>query len=94
MADEQLEQLRSSIDDIDDALITMLADRFRITQAVGEHKARTGLAPADPEREDRQIARLRAIAAEAGLSPDFSERFMRMVFAEVVSRHQQTATEI
>jgi len=93
MADEKLERLRSSIDNIDSALIVMLAERFKVTQAVGEHKAQTGLAAADPEREERQIARLKEVAAQAGLDPEVSERFMRLVFAEVVSRHERTAAE-
>ena len=35
MSDDQLSQFRQSIDNIDAALIHMLAERFRITQAVG-----------------------------------------------------------
>ena len=35
-ADEVLASYRKSIDNIDAALIHMLAERFRITQAVGE----------------------------------------------------------
>ena len=62
MADEILSRYRESIDNIDAALIFMLAERFKVTQAVGEHKARTGLPPADPNREKVQIDRLRALA--------------------------------
>ena len=50
-ADEVLASYRKSIDNIDAALIHMLAERFRITQAVGDYKARATLPPADPERE-------------------------------------------
>ncbi|MEM6586171.1 MAG: chorismate mutase, partial [Pseudomonadota bacterium] len=38
-ADPVLAVYRKSIDNIDAALIHMLAERFRITQAVGEYKA-------------------------------------------------------
>jgi hypothetical protein len=38
-----LENFRQSIDNIDAALVYMLAERFRITKAVGEHKAKSGL---------------------------------------------------
>ena len=48
MADEILSRYRESIDNIDAALIFMLAERFKITKAVGEHKAATGMPPADP----------------------------------------------
>ena len=85
-----LEAYRRSIDNIDAALVFMLAERFRITQAVGEHKARTHLPPADPEREQGQIARLRRLAEEADLDPEFSEKFIRFVIEEVIRHHQRT----
>jgi chorismate mutase len=87
--DSQLAAFRRSIDNIDAALIHMLAERFRITQAVGEYKARTALPPADPDREARQIARLRKLAAEADLDPEFSEKFIRFVIDEVIRHHNK-----
>lgn len=87
--DPVLASYRKSIDNIDAALIHMLAERFRITQAVGEHKAKATLPPADPEREQRQIARLRRLSAEADLDPEFSEKFLRFIIDEVIRHHQQ-----
>jgi chorismate mutase len=89
--DPQLAGFRKSIDNIDAALIHMLAERFRITQAVGEHKAVAGLPASDPAREQAQIARLRALAVEADLDPEFSEKFIRFVIEEVIRHHRQTA---
>ena len=80
---------RRSIDNIDAALIHILAERFRITQAVGRYKATTALPPADPERERRQIARLRALAEESQLDPEFSEKFLRFIIDEVIRHHEQ-----
>ena len=88
-ADPILASYRKSIDNIDAALIHMLAERFRITQAVGAYKAQAALPPADPEREARQIARLRALAEDADLDPEFSEKFIRFVIEEVIRHHQQ-----
>ena len=73
----ELLRLRQSIDNIDAALIHLLAERFKITQAVGEYKAKATLPPADPDREARQIARLRKLSEEADLDPEFSEKFLR-----------------
>ena len=89
--DAVLAAFRKSIDNIDAALIHMLAERFRITQAVGEYKAKVALPPADPGREQRQIERLRALAAEADLDPEFSEKFLRFVIDEVIRHHEQAA---
>lgn len=87
--DPVLASYRKSIDNIDAALIHMLAERFRITQAVGEYKATASLPPADPEREARQIGRLRALAVEAELDPEFSEKFIRFVIDEVIRHHEK-----
>ncbi len=89
VADEQLETYRSSIDNIDAALILLLAERFKVTKAVGEYKAAAGLPPADPDREKVQIARLRRLAEEANLDPGFSESFLRFVIAEVIRHHER-----
>ena len=89
VADAQLETYRSSIDNIDAALILLLAERFKVTKAVGEYKAAAGLPPADPDREKVQIARLRRLAEEANLDPGFSESFLRFVIAEVIRHHER-----
>ena len=86
-----LSSFRRSIDNIDAALVYMLAERFRITQAVGEYKAKVAMAPADPEREKRQIERLRNLAVEANLDPEFSEKFIRFVIDEVIRHHRRAA---
>jgi len=87
--DSVLAGYRKSIDNIDAALIHMLAERFRITKAVGEYKATTELPPADPKREADQIARLRRLAADADLDPEFSEKFLRFIIDEVIRHHEQ-----
>ncbi len=87
--DRVLSGFRRSIDNIDAALIHILAERFRITQAVGEYKAAASLPPADPDREARQIARLRALAAESQLDPEFSEKFLRFIIDEVIRHHER-----
>jgi chorismate mutase len=87
--DPQLAAFRKSIDNIDAALIHILAERFRITQAVGEYKAATKLPPADPARETKQIARLRALAVDADLDPEFSEALLRFIIDEVIRHHRK-----
>lgn len=83
--------IRSSIDNIDAALIHLLAERFKFTQQVGRLKARHGLPPSDPDRERRQIARLRALAEDAHLDPAFAEKWFNFVVAEVIQHHEELA---
>lgn len=85
---EQLVSMRSSIDNIDAALVHLLAERFKATQRVGVLKAKHQLPPADPDREKDQIARLKRLAADAQLDPDFAEKFLNFIIEEVIRHHQ------
>ena len=85
--DAVLDEYRSSIDNIDAALVHLLAERFKITRQVGDYKAEVGLPAADPEREALQVARMRVLAEEAGVDPVFSEKFLRFVIDEVIRHH-------
>lgn len=89
--DPQLDEFRSSIDNIDAALVHLLAERFKVTKAVGRYKVTAALPPADPVREAIQIARLRSMAENAGLDPTFTEKFLRFIVAEVIHHHQRIA---
>ncbi|HEY2007941.1 MAG TPA: chorismate mutase [Rhizomicrobium sp.] len=91
MSHPELLRLRNSIDNIDAALIHMLAERFKCTQAVGEYKATHNLPPADPAREADQIARLRRLAEDAKLDPDFAEKFLNFIVKEVIRHHEAIA---
>lgn len=86
---EELQRLRGSIDNMDSMLVHLLAERFKVTQRVGELKARSGMPPADPEREARQIERLRSLAVESELDPEFAEKFLTFIVREVVRHHEQ-----
>ena len=92
-AASQLESYRQTIDNIDAALIHILAECFRCTNEVGLLKARHDLAPVDKNREDQQFLRLRSLAKNAKIDPDFVEDLMKFIIKEVVQRHNQIATE-
>ncbi len=90
---ETLTRYRESIDNIDAALVFMLAERFKVTQAVGKYKAVSKLPPADPAREELQIERLRQLARDANLDPDFTEKFLRFIIEEVIRHHEQIRSD-
>lgn len=89
----ELDRLRGSIDNIDAAVVHMLAERFKCTQQVGRLKARHHLPPADPARESRQIERLRQLAESAKLDPGFAEKLLNFIIAEVIRHHEQIADD-
>lgn len=90
-ATDQLREFRGSIDNIDAALIFLLAERFRCTKQVGVLKAKHGMPASDPSREEQQIARLRRLAIEADLDPEFAEKWFNFVVAEVIRHHTAAA---
>lgn len=89
----ELARLRHSIDNIDAALVHILAERFKATKQVGVLKAELGLPPSDPGREAEQIARLRALAHESDLDPEFAEKFLSFLVAEVIRHHEAIAQD-
>ena len=90
-ATAELLRLRDSIDNIDAALVHLLAERFKFTQQVGRLKAEHDLPPGDPARETRQIARLRSLAETAKLDPEFAEKFLAFIIKEVIRHHEAIA---
>jgi chorismate mutase len=86
---EELKRLRASIDNIDAAVVHMLAERFKATKAVGELKAAHNMPPADKAREAEQIERLRRLARDADLDPDFAEKFLNFIVTEVIRHHER-----
>lgn len=85
---KKLEEYRASIDNLDAALVHLLAERFRITHKIGLLKQEEGLPAADPERERKQIARLKEIAGRAGLDPAIVDAVFPAVMEEVRRRHR------
>ena len=85
----QLAAYRKSIDNLDSILLHTLAERFKVTQAVGRLKAANNMPPADKPREALQIARLQELAEESQLDPAFAEKFLNFIVAEVIRHHEQ-----
>ncbi|MEX3609544.1 chorismate mutase [Rothia sp. LK2588] len=85
---EELFAIRRTIDNMDAALVNILAERFRATQRVGVLKAEHQLPPGDPDREAAQIQRLRSLAEAAQLDPEFAEKFLNFIISEVIQHHK------
>lgn len=91
---EELTRLRNSIDNVDAALVHLLAERFKLTTSVGRLKAEHRLPPADADREARQVDRLRKLAVEAQLDPAFAEKFLSFIIAEVIHHHERIGSDL
>lgn len=81
----ELEKLRERIDDIDQALLNLFAQRMEVTQKVGEYKLAHSMAVLDEEREKEVLAGKTALAPEA-LKGDVTALFETVM---ALSRRQQ-----
>lgn len=78
-ADVELAELRSAIDEVDQKILELVAERVRLVLAVGDYKRRNSLPVYDPERERTLLERL-SHAAPAPLQPETVRRiFERLV---------------
>ncbi len=84
---ETLDDLRKSIDNIDNAIVAMFAERFKVTDRVGQYKASNGLAARDQAREAAQFARIAQLAHEYGLDQTFAQSYLKSMLERVVERH-------
>ncbi|MBT5682033.1 MAG: chorismate mutase [Gammaproteobacteria bacterium] len=88
---EPLDELRTKIDDIDNAIIAKLAERFKITNQVGEYKTANNLPAKDTDREAKQYQRITELALQHDLDPAFAEAFLAVVIERVIQNHEEIA---
>lgn len=84
---ERLSVLRGEIDNIDQRIVAILGERFAVTREVGVLKRDYDLPPVDPTREDEQRTRLRALAEQAGVDPDFLVLLYGAITGQAVREH-------
>ncbi|MDN3353395.1 chorismate mutase [Actinomadura sp. DC4] len=78
-----IQHVRTQVDRLDRRIVGLLADRERLVRQAGRLKTGTAAVRA-PGRVEEVVARVRAIAAEAGASPDVAERTYRAMIAAFI----------
>lgn len=78
----ELTALRDQIDDVDKALLKLLAKRLDLVAEVGEVKSHHGLPIYVPEREVSMLASRRNEAEALGVPPDLIEDVLRRIMRE------------
>lgn len=89
MQPEELQTLRTAIDEIDEGIVRLLGERFRVTAEVGLLKARLGLAAVDPQREADQARRFSTLADAHGVPETLVQEVFRQIIDEVVRHHRK-----
>ena len=77
-----LSQLRQKIDEIDLAIVKLLAERMEVCRRVAEVKAGTATAVIQPQRVREVLTVRRQWAIDNQVDPDFTEQLFRILLAE------------
>ena len=89
--EKKLNPQRNRIDEIDEKLLDLLAERREIVHEVIDKKIENQLPIFAPRREDQKTQKFREMAARHDLDPDWAEDFLRMIMAS--SRDSQSSKE-
>ncbi len=87
--DVTLDELRRGLNQLDHQLLTLIAERQRVSREVARVKRATGYPTRDYQRERTVIMGARRAAAELGVSPDLAENLMRMLIRSSLATQEQ-----
>src|SRR6056297_3922091 len=84
MPDEPLDEIRKTIDKLDDTIVKALGERQNIVRKVISGKLDRSADIRDPKREEELLQKIRARAPEYGLDPFFLEQLFREIIQHSV----------
>ena len=84
---ENLSELRSQIDQLDNQLLELLAKRMRVSREIGQYKKEHSMPVLQTSRYDEILQKRMTEAVELGMSADFMKEIMQAIHEESV--HQQ-----
>lgn len=85
----QLVALRTQIDRLDHSLVLLIANRFALTQQVGEIKAQENLHAVDACREREKLEDVRRWCAAEGVSEELMTGILASLMREAVRNHEK-----
>lgn len=86
--------LRKELDEIDEKLVILLAQRFAVTHDVGIYKKSRALPAIDEAREKLQFDRISKLAEAHGLDEEFAKNMLRLIIDRVVVDHERIITAV
>ncbi len=84
-----LQDARARIDEINERVVELLAERQAVVDELCDVKADTGQTIQDPEREAELLAHVRSVAEEEGLPPDLAETLFEAILKHSVQRQRR-----
>lgn len=91
MSDKNLGDLRKKIDEIDQKIIGLLAQRLEVAGEILKFKEKTGEEVRDKKREQEIIEQARRQAREKSLDPEFVEDVLRIIISRTAGAEQEEA---
>ncbi|MCX8154016.1 MAG: chorismate mutase [Candidatus Bathyarchaeota archaeon] len=82
---QEIQQLRKSIDEVDEQILLLLSKRMEICRLIGAVKRKHGLPVKDLPRENDVYARVRKKAEELGLDVAWVERVYQQIVNMCIS---------
>jgi chorismate mutase len=82
--DLDLDALRRAIDEVDQRILSLVAERVRLVLAVGDYKRAHGLPVYDPERERALLERLCKVAP-----PSLDHDTVRRIFERLIDESRR-----
>lgn len=81
----KLAPLRQKIDDLDEALVKLIAQRFRVVDEVIEIKRNTNVPASISERIEQVVQNAIALSKASGVPEVTIERIWRLLIAETIA---------
>lgn len=89
--EDEIVQMRHTIDNIDHQLIELLNQRFQCCLAVGELKKQFKVPVMQPSRVKEVVERAAMAGASRGMSPEFAIRVWELIIAEACRMESEQA---
>ena len=74
-----LEEMRNKIDEVDDKIVRLIAERIRDSQSIGDEKKKSSKPVEDATREEKVLAHIKAIAREEKLDEKAIQNIYRQI---------------
>ena len=92
--DERIEALRNQIDTIDHEILTLIAERMKVSLKIGHEKSVYNITVFQKERWAQMYDDRLKILTRSGLSVEFSENFLKILHTESVRQQVEVIKKI
>ena len=83
----ELENLRLKIDEIDESIIELFSERFKVTQKVAVVKKKHNLDAIDSSREARQMEKIAKLSSKNKINTELMQKIFRLVIDDLSLIH-------